>query len=371
VNPQDCRQVERRVDLQMLCPYEPGKPVAEVQRELGLGSVIKLASNENPLGPSPRAIETLNRTDLELHMYPDFDGWALRQALATRLGVTPDEIVLGAGSSELMRLIADAYLERGQEAILADLCFPVYQNVTRIAGATPIIVPVDSDLNQDLGRMLSAVTPRTRVVFLASPNNPTGRLIPFPDLVAFLERLPLNVLCVVDLAYWEYVDADPAAEPVTLLRRYPNLVLLRTFSKVYGLAGLRVGYAVSNVDVTGWLCRMRIPFNVCTAAQVAAQVALDDRAHVCKAIELNRTVRKDLDDGASRIGFVAHPSDANFMLLEGERNAEDVFQTLLRRGFIVRPMRHPRLRRSVRVTTGTREQIAGLLSAMADLAGPT
>jgi histidinol-phosphate aminotransferase len=360
-------QVERRVDLEMICPYEPGKPIDEVRRELGLTRIIKLASNENPLGPSPRVVEKLNSSDLELHQYPDYDGYYLRVALADRLGVAPDEVVLGAGSAELMRLIADAYLERGDEALVADICFPVYENVTRIAGATPVLVPLDRELRYDLERMLAAVTPRTRVAFIATPNSPTGLALDQADLEAFLARLPPTVLCVLDLAYWEYFGGCSGAEAVALVHRHPNLVLLRTFSKVYGLAGLRIGYGVANADVAAWLGRMRIPFNTSTAAQVAARVALEDQEHVARAVALNLAMRTLLVERAPSFGFRAYPSLGNFVLLEGPVASQTVFQYLVHRGIVVRPMRHPRLSSCIRVTTGTEGQTSEFVAAMQEL----
>jgi histidinol-phosphate aminotransferase len=357
-------QVERRVDLEMICPYEPGKPIDEVRRELGLTRITKLASNENPLGPSPRVVDTLNRSNLELHQYPDYDGYYLRTALAAKLGVAYDELVLGAGSAEIMRLVADGYLERGDESLVADICFPVYENVTRIAGATPVAVPLDSELRCDLQRLLEAVTPRTRVVFIASPNNPTGCAIPTADLTAFVERLPPTVLCVLDLAYSEYVEPSPDQDLLGLMRRFPNVVLLRTFSKVYGLAGLRIGYGIACADVASWLSRTRIPFNTSTAAQVAARVALEDQEHVERAVALNRAMRDLLAAESPSFGFRAHPSWGNFVLLEGPRDSQTVFQHLVRRGIVVRPMRHPRLASCIRVTTGTEEQTREFLGAM-------
>ena len=220
----------------MICPYEPGKPIEEVQRELGLSVITKLASNENPLGPSAQVVETLNRTNLGLHLYPDYEGYYLRQTLGAKLGVPADNILLGAGSAELMHLIADAFLDRGDEGVVADLCFPVYANVIRLAGATPVEVPVNEQLDHDLERMLAAVTPRTRMLFLATPNNPTGRSTSVADLSALLDRLPSEVLLILDLAYWEYVQEADDAALLTLLGKHSNLILLRTFSKAYGLA---------------------------------------------------------------------------------------------------------------------------------------
>lgn len=348
----------------MMCPYEPGTPIDDVKRLLGLHDVIKLASNENPLGPSPRALDALNRSDLALATYPDNEGHLLREAVAARLGRPPASIILGAGSAELMKLVADAYLERGDEGIVADLCFPVYEKVIRIAGATPVEVPLDDELDYDLDRMLAAVTPRTKVVFIASPNNPTGRVIPAGDLGGFVDRLPPRVLCVLDLAYHEYAAAAGIPDQTALLDRHPNLVVLRTFSKVYGLAGLRIGYAATATDVAQWLSCVRTPFNTSSAAQMAARAALEDEAHLDRSVTLNRASLGRLANDMDALGLRVRPSQANFALVEVPRDPEDVFQILLRRGVIVRPMRNPRLPGTVRITTGTAEQMATLAGAM-------
>ncbi|HEY3354700.1 MAG TPA: histidinol-phosphate transaminase [Polyangia bacterium] len=353
----------------MICPYEPGKSIEEVRRELGLSRVIKLASNENPLGPSPRVIDALAPSSLELHMYPDQEGHCLQSALGRWLDVAPEQIVVGAGSTEIMRLLADAYLRPGDEALMADLCFPVYETVTRVAGGRPVVVPLDEALGYDLEAMLAAITRRTKLVFLASPNNPTGARIPCADLQHFVARLPSTVLCVLDLAYAEYVEGA-AAEALELATRHSNLVLLFTFSKVYGLAGLRVGYAVANRDVASWLKRVRIPFTISTAAQVAARVALEDRDHVRRTLALNRRSRELLVRQSPDLGLAVRGSGANFVLLECPAESEEMSRRLLRRGIVVRPMRHPRLARCVRVTTGTEEQTGAFLEAVRDLAVP-
>ncbi len=354
----------------MICPYEPGKPMEEVRRELGLDRIIKLASNENPLGPSPLAIATLNRSNLQLQNYPDYDGWYLRQALADHARAPMDHLVLGAGSVELMRLIADAFLERADEAIMADICFSVYATVVRLAGGHPIEVPLDGQLDHDLERMLGAISPRTKLVFLASPNNPTGRLIPFVDLKSFVERLPPAILCVLDLAYWEYVEAPPDEDPHCLLTRHPNLIVLHTFSKVYGLAGLRVGYAIASSEVCPWLNRVRLPFSCSTAAQVAALASLEDLEHVRRSVRLNRESRELIARGAASLEARCAPSQANFVLADFRTDAEELFQRLLRRGIVVRPMRHPRLATCLRISTGTLEQTNMLLESLPDALAP-
>jgi histidinol-phosphate aminotransferase len=357
-------QPQHKPVLEMICPYEPGKPIEEVQRELGLSEIIKLASNENPLGPSPDVIDTLNRTSLGLHLYPDYEGYYLRQELGAAIGVSPDQLLLGAGSAEIMRLLADAFLDRGDEGIVADICFPVYANVIRIAGAVPVAVPLDDKLGYDLERMLAAVTDRTRVIFLAAPNNPTGHLTPLSDITTMLERLPKHVLCALDLAYWEYVQGTSEQALVELLGKHDNVVLLRTFSKAYGLAGLRIGYAVASPDKIALMGRVRIPFNTSSAAQLAARMALKDQAHIRRTVALNRRMLDLLTSSLRDFGWKPWPSQANFLLADTHRASDDVFDRLLRKGIIVRPVRHPRIATCVRVTTGTEEQIDRLLDVL-------
>jgi len=349
--------VEQNIAVEMICPYEAGKPLREVERELGLTDVTKLASNENPLGPSPRVIDTLNGSRLDLHAYPDYDGWYLRRAVAERLGVAVESVLIGAGSSDLMRVVADAYLAPGNEALVSDICFPVYANLARLAGAEVVAVPLDDDLQYDLERMLGAVTDRTKVVFLASPNNPTGLEIPADELELFLQRIPSGVLCVVDLAYREYVDSAADRDPLDLLRRHPNVLLLHTFSKVYGLAGLRVGYAVAPRDVIATLARVRVPFSASTPAQVAGRVALEDLEHTAESVRLNRVMRAYLGSALRDLGLRTWPSAANFVLADTGLVSDAVFQAMLHRGVIVRPLHDPRLSTCLRITTGTEEQM--------------
>ncbi len=357
-------RIAHRIDLEMICPYEPGRPIEEVRKELGLSRVIKLASNENPLGPSPLVIETLNNSDLELHMYPDCEGWYLREALARRLRIPTEQIVLGAGSVELMRLVVDTFLERGDEAIVADLCFPVYENLVRLAGASPVIVPLDAELRYDLDGMLKAVSPRTKLVFIASPNNPTGRFLPLSEIETFVRRLPRTVGCVLDLAYWEYVEGAADEPLIGLLDAHPNVIILRTFSKVYGLAGLRIGYALASSMVASWLNRIRIPFTCSTAAQVAARASLKDDMYLARSVSANREIMARSVQDLLLLGARPHPSQANFVLVDFRVDSELLFRSLLQRGIIVRPMRHPRLATCLRITIGTGDQMDELMGAL-------
>ncbi len=351
--PTPVSSVELKFSVEMICPYEPGMPISEVQRTLGLEEVTKLASNENPLGPSPRVIEALNRDNLDLHTYPDYDGWYLKRAVAERLDVEPESVVVVAGSSDLMGLIADAYLGVGTEALVSDICFPVYANVARLDGADVVTVPLSDDFNYDLERMLAAISPRTRVIFLATPNNPTGLEIPSADLAAFLDRVPENVLCVLDLAYHDYVPPADDPHPLRLLRQHANVLLLRTFSKVYGLAGLRVGYAVAAPDVISALDRVRIPFTTSTPAQVAGRVALQDDEHRDASVRQNAEMLASLRSGVEALGLRPWASSANFLVVDTGLDSDAVFEGMLRRGIVVRPLHHPRLNNCLRITTGT------------------
>jgi histidinol-phosphate aminotransferase len=357
-------EVERKVSLEMLCPYEPGRSIDEVKREFGLSEVIKLASNENPHGPSWRVIDALEGQSQHLNLYPDPEAWALRQKLAEKIGVPTACIFLGGGSSEILRVIADAYVREGDETLAADITFPLYSNVVRLAGGQPLAVPLDEQLQYDLGRLLEAVGPQTRAVFIATPNNPTGRLLPQADLKAFLDRLPPRVLCVLDLAYWEYVDGATEQEPLSLLLQHPNVILVRTYSKAYALAGLRIGYAVASEDVVAWMMRLRLPFTLSTMAQAAGRAALQDDDHQARCISMNRDMRERLHRELERMGHRVHDSQANFVLADVGVPSDLLFNRLLRRGIVVRPVRHPRLSTCIRVTTGTPEQMTVLYDVL-------
>jgi histidinol-phosphate aminotransferase len=360
-------QVRQKLAVEMICPYEPGKPIREVQRELGLEHIVKLASNENPLGPSPRVIDTLNRDQLELHHYPDYDGWYLRRAIADRLGISMDWIVVGAGSSDLMRLIADVYLGAGTAAVVSDICFPVYANAARIEGADVVTVPLDPELRYDLDRTLDAISPSTRIVFLASPNNPTGLEIPSGELFAFVEKVPPDVLCVLDLAYHDYVPPERRLDALELLRRHSNVVLLHTFSKAYGLAGLRVGYAIAADDVSSALSRVRIPFTTSTPAQVAGLAALKDLEHTERSVALNDSMRRRLEHDLAALDLRVRPSSANFVLADTGVDSDAVFARMLHRGVIVRPLHDPRLNTCLRITTGTEEELDLAIGALEEV----
>jgi histidinol-phosphate aminotransferase len=351
--------------IRTLTPYPPGKPIEEVERELGIRGSIKLASNENPLGPSPKAVTAIAEALRSLHLYPDGSAFYLRRRLAERHGVSPDDILVGNGSNELIELIARTFLRPRDEAVMADQAFVIYRMVVQAMAATPRVVPL-RHFTHDLEAMAEAVTPRTRLVFLANPNNPTGTIFRRAEWDAFLQALPAGQLIVVaDDAYADYVE-DPDY-PDTIAARGDGsvpVVTLRTFSKLYGLAGLRIGYAVAPGQVIDALQRIRQPFNVNALALVGALAALDDHEHVRRTLEVNRQGMRTLSEGFERLGLSYVPSAANFMLVRVGQGLV-VYQALLRQGVIVRPMDGYGLPEYLRVTIGLPEENRRVLETLA------
>ncbi len=339
--------------LQGITPYQPGKPSEHVRREFGLKRVVKLASNENPLGPSPRARRALLRSAAEVALYPDGSALALRQALARRLRVAPDQVLLGNGSSELLTQLGAAYLSPGDEVLTSHLTFVSYPTVAKLMNATLVQVP-QREFTYDLEAMARAVSPRTRLVFISNPNNPTGTVVPPAALRRFVDAVPAACLVVLDEAYREYALPSRQADTVAWVRAgRPNVVVLRTFSKCYGLAGLRVGYGAAPRSVHWALERVRDPFNVNRPAQAAALAALGDAAHLRRSVALARRERVWLKQRLEERGFMVVPSEANFVFARVPRgDGQECFDALQRRGVIVRPMPGP----YVRITAGTRPQ---------------
>ena len=359
----------RKLNVELICPYQPGKPIDEVKRALGLERVAKLASNENPLGPSPGVIQALNDTELLLNQYPDFNGYYLTKDLSEVLGVPPEEIILGNGSAGVMRLVSDAFLAPGHEAIIPDVSFPVFEMVTLIAGAKPVMVPVTGEMEIDLDALLAAVTDSTRVIWLANPNNPTGLYIPWEQVERFLERLPEHVMTVMDVAYSHYVRLDGYATGMERLRKRPRVIMLKTFSKAYGLAGLRCGVGVTRPHLVELMSKVRIPFCVNTPAQAAARIALRDREHVEKTVALNAAELERYYRAFDRWGLSYLRSHANFVLVDVGQDASEVAQRLLHEGVIVRSLPGERLKRMLRITTGMPEQSEMCIEALDGVLG--
>jgi histidinol-phosphate aminotransferase len=351
--------------IRSIAPYQPGKPISELAREFNLdpANIIKLASNENPLGVSPLAMAALKAALDETARYPDGNGFELKQALARRFGVGMDQIVLGNGSNDVLELAARAFLAPGIDAVYSQHAFAVYPLATQAAGATGIEVPA-RDFGHDLGAMLKAVSPRTRVVFIANPNNPTGTLVAAADLHSWLKQVPANVAVVLDEAYNEYLPPALLTDTVKWLAEFPNLIITRTFSKIYGLAGLRVGYAFASPGVADLMNRVRQPFNVNSLALAAAAAALQDVGFVKKSYELNQSGMRQLTEGLQRLGIGYIPSYGNFVSIN-VKGAGAVYQRLLAQGVIVRPVAGYGMPDHLRVTIGLPEENERLLSALA------
>lgn len=353
-----------------LAPYVPGKPVSELERELGLSGSIKLASNENPLGPPPASVAAAQAAAADVGWYPDGGAFALKRALAERYGVVPEAITVGNGSNDVLVMVAGAYLGPGSNAVFAEHAFAVYALATQAAGAESRVVPArpadgPQPLGHDLAALAAAIDPRTRVVFVANPNNPTGTWCGAAELADFLERVPADVLVVLDEAYAEYVTAPDYPDALPWLARYPNLLVTRTFSKIHGLAGLRVGYALSDPAVAEVLNRVRQPFNVGSVAQAAALAALAAADHVARSRALNTAGREALRAGLAAFGWRVPESMGNFVLADTGGAAQPWYDGLLRRGVIVRPVANYGLPRHLRISVGLPEHTARLLDAVA------
>lgn len=353
--------------LRDLMPYVPGKPASEIERDFGLDNVIKLASNENPLGPSPRATEAMQRALADLNRYPDGDGTDLRAELARRFGVTAKRILLGNGSNEILTLLGRVLLRPGDEAVMSEGAFIVYPLATQANGATRVAVP-SVDFGHDLEAMAGAIGSNTRAVFLANPNNPTGTMFGRPAWEKFIARVPDDVVVVCDNAYAEYVLDPEYPDAITEPDRHPGLVALRTFSKIYGLAGLRVGYGVGPEWLVDLVDRVRDPFNVNHLAQAGALAALGDVEHVRACREMNREGMRFLTRVCRALGIGFVPSHGNFVLVE-IGDAANAFDALLRTGVIVRPVAGYGFPNHVRVSIGTPEENTAFAQALAALLG--
>ena len=374
--PGDLRFIDYCCDgIRRLRPYEAGKPIAEIEREYGLSGVIKLASNENPLGPSPQALAAM-RAELDgVALYPDGNAFALKAALARKHGVTPDRITVGSGSDHLLELVARAFLGPGRSAVTSRYAFAIYAIVTqgasaelRVAAALPPAHPTQP-YGHDLDAMLALIDATTRVVFIANPNNPTGTWLDSAALERFMARVPPSTLVLVDEAYVEYV-ADPAYPHCDgWLDRFPNLIVTRTFSKAYGLAGARVGYALAAAEVTDLINRVRLAFNPNSLGQSGAVAALDDAEHLRRTLEANRAGMHQLAEGFDRLRLPRIPSICNFHTVDVGRPGREVFQALLREGVIVRPVDNYGLMDHLRISVGTEAQNSRLLAALAKVLG--
>lgn len=351
--------------LRDLAVYEPGKPIEETARELGAAaeSIIKLASNENPLGPSPKALAAMREALESAHLYPDGGGYYLREALAAKLGCVRENLILGAGSNEVLEFLGHAFLDRDDEIITSEHAFIAYKLIAAVFGARTIEVP-SPDLRHHLGEMISAITPRTRLIFIANPNNPTGTLLSQGEIDRFVAALPENIVVAFDEAYFEYVDDPP--DTLQFVRERRNVIVLRTFSKIQGLASLRIGYGVAHPELIQVLQKTRQPFNVSGLAQAAALAGLQDEEHQRKTKRITDEGRAYLQEqfAAMKLEFV--PSAANFVLVKVGAGAA-IFKQLLQRRIIVRALKGYNLAEWIRISIGTREQNRACIAALCEV----
>lgn len=359
--------------IRHLAPYQPGKPIDELQREYGLSKIVKLASNENPLGPCPKAIAAIKSELSELARYPDGNGFTLKKKLSENLQVRLNQITLGNGSNDLLEFAARTFAQAGDEIIFSRHAFAVYPIVTQAIGAKAVVVPA-KNWGHDLEAMLAAITGRTRVIFIANPNNPTGTWLGETELADFLANAPERVIVVLDEAYFEYavnpsMGAEGYPDGMKLLAKYNNLIVSRTFSKAYGLAGLRMGYAVSSPAIADLLNRVRQPFNVNSLALVAACAALDDQDHIEKSVELNVKGMVALKTAFNKMKLEFIPSVGNFICVDVGKNAAPVYLALLKKGVIVRPVANYEMPNHLRVTIGTRQENEMFLQALGEVLG--
>lgn len=346
----------KKTYVEKIIPYVPGKPIEEVQRELGLKRIIKLASNENPLGPSRKAVEAARAAAAEMHLYPDGGSYELRHALEKRLGIPGRQIILGNGSNEIIEFLIRGFVREGEKVLSSQQSFLVYPIATQAAGGQFVQTPV-KNLGFDLEALAKAVDEKTRVIFIANPNNPTGTYVNKSELDRFLAAVPERVLVCLDEAYFDFVEAADFPDGMDYVKAgRPNVVVLRTFSKSYGLAGLRLGYGAGSTDVIQYLEKIRQPFNVNLIAQKAGAAALGDEEHLQKTRQVVSEGRKFLYQALGKLGLSYQESQANFVLVDTGRDADEVFQALLRKGVIVRSMKAYGFTRSIRITVGLPEE---------------
>ncbi|WP_408956523.1 histidinol-phosphate transaminase [Natroniella sp. ANB-PHB2] len=344
-----------RQEILKIEPYVPGKPIEEVKRELGLEEVIKLASNENPLGPAPQAIKKMKEAAKQVNIYPDGNVHYLRQKLAAKVGVREEELIFGNGSDELLALLAQTFITEQAEVIIAGTTFSEYRFATNIMGGKIVSVPL-KDYAHDLEAMAAAITPNTKLIFICNPNNPTGTIVTKEEVDNFLKQVPDDVLVIFDEAYYEYVDNPAYPETVNYLANHENIIILRTFSKAYALAGLRIGYGIANQKLIDYIDRVRQPFNVNLMAQKAAIASLEAEEHLAKSVELNQSGKEYLYQEFDKLGLEYLPTSSNFILVDLAQDSAWVFQELMERGIIIRNMESFGYQDKIRVTVGLPEE---------------
>lgn len=356
-----------------IIPYEPGKPIEELERELGIKDSVKLASNENPIGPSQEAIRAIEDSLPNIHRYPDGSGFYLKGTISDYFNVKTSEIILGNGSNEIIELSVRTFLNPGDEVVIADQSFVVYQIVTQSANCKKIIVPL-KNFTHDLNGMADAVSKKTKMIFISNPNNPTGTAVGRGDIERFMGRLRDDIIVVFDEAYYEYVEREDFPDTVKYVRDGKNVIVLRTFSKIYGLAGLRIGYGFARDEIVGFMNRVRQPFNVNSLAQIGAVAALKDKSHLERSREVNRNGKEYLYGEFRRLGLDYIPTEANFILVKvgngstsSPCNGREIYNKLLKKGVIVRAMDGYKLPDYIRVTVGLPEENERFIEALLEI----
>jgi histidinol-phosphate aminotransferase len=351
-----------------IAPYEPGKPVEELERELGISDAIKLASNENPLPPSDRVQHAIIAALGHLNRYPDGSGFYLRQAVAKKHGFTPDQVMLGNGSNDLIELVVRSFLRPGDEAVVPHPSFVVYPMIVQAVGGVRVMVML-RDYRLDLEAMARAITPQTKVVFIANPNNPTATMVTADEVEHFIARVPERTIVIFDEAYNEFAQGPDFPDSLSYVRQGRKVIVLRTMSKAASLAGLRVGYAIGDADAIALMNRIRQPFNVNSLAQVAALAAIEDENHIVECVRMNEAGKAFLYDEFKTLGVKYVPSRANFILVDVGRNAADIYQKLLHEGIIVRPMTSFGMETALRITVGTPDENRRLIKGLRTVLG--
>lgn len=348
--------------IKNLIPYEPGKPLEELERELGIKNSIKLASNENPIGPSPEALRAIEKILPNIHRYPDGSGFYFKKTIAEYFNLRPQNIILGNGSNEIIELSVRTFLNPGDEIVMADQSFIVYQIVTQSANCKGIIVSL-RDFTHDLDRMADAVTEKTRMIFISNPNNPTGTAVGREDVERFMGRLRDDIIVIFDEAYYEYVERKDFPDTLKYVVEGKNVIVLRTFSKIYGMAGLRIGYGFGRDELVDYMNRVRQPFNVNSLAQIGAVAALKDKSHLERSIEVNRKGKEYLYGEFKKLGLNYVPTEANFILVKAG-NGRNIYNRLLKNGVIIRPLDGYKFPDYIRVTIGLPEENKRFIEAL-------
>ncbi|WP_028552227.1 histidinol-phosphate transaminase [Paenibacillus sp. UNC451MF] len=349
-------QVKARKALDNMKPYSPGKPIWEVQQELGIDKVVKLASNENPLGASPKAVEALVAYLPEIHRYPDASTKGLNEVIASQLQLTPDQLIVTNGADELIKLVAEAFLEEGDEVVVPHPSFSEYEFGAHLMGSIPVAVPLDESFHYHVDELLAAVTERTKMVFLCSPNNPTGTYLPKAELLRLLDALPKKVLVMYDSAYSHYVSAEDYSDGLEFVRKGYPIIVLQTFSKIYGLAGIRVGFGAASSQLISSILQVKEPFNVNALAQEAAKAAIMDTEHITASQRVNTLGREQLYEAFRKLGVSFTESMTNFILVKLGPDAKELYVRLMEKGVIVRYGGTWGMPQHIRVTVGTREE---------------